>query len=62
MTPESIGLNRNKMVLGKHSGRHAFEEHLKSLGYNLSKAELDAAFEKFKVLADKKKKVDDEGY
>lgn len=60
MTPESIGLNRNKMVLGKHSGRHAFEEHLKSLGYNLSKAELDAAFEKFKVLADKKKKVDDE--
>ncbi|NMA64731.1 MAG: 2-isopropylmalate synthase [Clostridiaceae bacterium] len=59
MTPESIGLNRNKMVLGKHSGRHAFEEHLKSLGYNLTKEELDSAFEKFKVLADKKKDVQD---
>lgn len=59
MTPESIGLNRNKMVLGKHSGRHAFEEHLKSLGYNLTKDELDSAFEKFKILADKKKTVKD---
>jgi 2-isopropylmalate synthase len=59
MTPESIGLKKNTMVLGKHSGRHAFEEHLKSMGYNLTKEELDAAFAKFKVLADKKKVVQD---
>lgn len=57
MTPESIGLSKNQMVLGKHSGRHAFEDRLTSMGYNLSKEELDTAFEKFKVLADKKKVV-----
>ena len=59
MTPESIGLNKNTMVLGKHSGRHAFEEHLKTLGYHLDQEELDAAFAKFKMLADKKKIVQD---
>lgn len=59
MSPESIGLSQNKMVLGKHSGRHAFEDRLKSFGYTLSKEELDIAFEKFKVLADKKKVVED---
>src|SRR5690554_6807594 len=59
MTPESIGLHKNTMVLGKHSGRHAFEERLKALGYTLTKEELDAAFAKFKVLADKKKVVQD---
>ena len=59
MTPESIGLHKNTMVLGKHSGRHAFEEHLKALGYTLTKEELYAAFAKFKVLADKKKVVQD---
>ncbi|HBL37042.1 MAG TPA: 2-isopropylmalate synthase, partial [Firmicutes bacterium] len=59
MTPESIGLNKNTMVLGKHSGRHAFEEHLKTLGYHLDQEELDAAFAKFKMLADKKKSVQD---
>lgn len=59
MTPESVGLSQNTMVLGKHSGRHAFEDRLKSLGYSLAKPELDAAFEKFKVLADKKKVVQD---
>lgn len=57
MTPESVGLGQNKMVLGKHSGRHAFEDRLKQLGYTLEKNELDAAFEKFKDLADKKKVV-----
>ncbi|SHJ59610.1 2-isopropylmalate synthase [Paramaledivibacter caminithermalis] len=57
MTPESIGLTANKMVLGKHSGRHAFEERLKSLGYELSEEELSKAFKKFKDLADKKKSV-----
>lgn len=57
MTPESIGLSQNKMVLGKHSGRHAFEDRLKMLGYTLTKEDLDVAFEQFKILADKKKVV-----
>lgn len=57
MTPESIGLKQNTMVLGKLSGKHAFEERLKELGYNLSADEIQRAFEKFKNLADKKKVV-----
>lgn len=57
MTPESIGLSQNKMILGKHSGRHAFEKRLKMLGYSLSKEELDKVFREFKELADKKKSV-----
>lgn len=57
MTPESIGLKQNRMVLGKLSGRHAFEERLKELGYMLSPDEINAAFERFKDLADKKKVV-----
>lgn len=57
MTPESIGLTQNRMVLGKLSGRHAFEERLKELGYNLSQEDIQTAFEKFKSLADKKKEV-----
>jgi 2-isopropylmalate synthase len=57
MTPESVGLSQNKMVLGKHSGRHAFEEKVKTIGYQLSKEELDRAFKEFKQLADKKKEV-----
>ncbi len=59
MTPQSIGLNKNSMVLGKHSGRHAFEDRIKELGYNLTKEELDKAFIKFKNIADKKKEVYD---
>jgi 2-isopropylmalate synthase len=59
MKPETIGLNKNKMVLGKHSGRHAFKERLDSFGYNLTQEELDVAFEQFKILADKKKEVYD---
>ena len=59
MTPESIGLTQNAMVLGKHSGRHAFEDRLKTLGYQLTREELDVTFEQFKVLADKKKVVQD---
>lgn len=59
MTPASIGLAENKMVLGKHSGRHAFEDRLISLGYELTKEQLDTAFEQFKRLADKKKVVTD---
>lgn len=59
MTPESIGLKQNRMVLGKLSGRHAFEERLKELGYSLSSEQILKAFEKFKELADKKKVVMD---
>ncbi|NTW71639.1 MAG: 2-isopropylmalate synthase [Eubacteriaceae bacterium] len=59
MTPESIGLSKSKMVLGKHSGRHAFKERIESLGYDLDKDELDLAFVQFKELADKKKEVFD---
>ncbi len=57
MTPESVGLSTNKMVLGKHSGRHAFDDFLTELGYKLSKEELDSAFSQFKDLCDKKKEV-----
>jgi 2-isopropylmalate synthase len=59
MTPESVGLKTNNLVLGKHSGRHAFGERVKSLGYDLTKDELTDAFEKFKILADRKKTVYD---
>ena len=60
MRPETIGLSANKLVLGKHSGRHALRTHLKHMGYDLSDEELNLVFEKFKVLADKKKQVVDE--
>ncbi|MGI6037598.1 MAG: 2-isopropylmalate synthase [Limnochordia bacterium] len=59
MTPESIGLSRSRLVLGKHSGRHAFKERLKELGYTLTEEESNRAFERFIVLADKKKTVSD---
>lgn len=59
MRPESIGLSTNKMVLGKHSGRHAFEDRLKDLGYELTSDEVQTAFFEFKALADKKKVVSD---
>ncbi len=59
MTPESVGITKNAIVLGKHSGRHAFEDRLKELGYNLDSEKLDKAFKKFKVLADKKKVIKD---
>jgi 2-isopropylmalate synthase len=59
MTPASVGLTKNQLVLGKHSGKHAFADRLKSLGYLLTEEELAVAFEKFKVLADKKKQVYD---
>ena len=59
MTPESVGLTQNNLVLGKHSGKHAFREKVKHLGYDLSEAEIDRMFAKFKELADKKKSVYD---
>ena len=60
MKPETIGLNKNILVLGKHSGRHALRSRLKELGYDLSDEELKLVFMKFKELADKKKHVVDE--
>ena len=60
MQPETIGLSHNKLVLGKHSGRHALRERLKEMGYDLSDEELKIVFTKFKELADKKKHVVDE--
>jgi len=58
MTPQSIGLSQNRMVLGKLSGRHAFENRLKELGYvSLTQEEINKAFERFKALADRKKEV-----
>ncbi|MCL4514219.1 MAG: 2-isopropylmalate synthase, partial [Firmicutes bacterium] len=60
MTPESIGLSANRLVLGKHSGRHAFKERLQELGYVLSDAEVQKAFERFIDLADRKKEVSDQ--
>ncbi len=55
MTPESVGVSGNKMVLGKLSGKHAFEERLVELGYSLSEEKIQKAFVDFKNLADKKK-------
>ncbi|MDR0910626.1 MAG: 2-isopropylmalate synthase [Spirochaetaceae bacterium] len=59
MTPESIGIPKNRMVLGKHSGRHAFEERLKDLGLEIDAENLETVFAAFKDLADRKKVVSD---
>ncbi|MCL4872738.1 2-isopropylmalate synthase [bacterium] len=60
MRPESVGISRSKLVLGKHSGRHAFKTRLSEMGYDLSQENLERAFETFKRLADLKKEVFDE--
>jgi 2-isopropylmalate synthase len=60
MKPETIGLSTNKLVLGKHSGRHALRNRLKDMGYDLSDEEVKIVFKKFKDLSDKKKHVMDE--
>lgn len=60
ISPDTIGLRESKLVLGKHSGRHAFREKLIDLGYELGDEAVNAAFAKFKDLADKKKNVTDE--
>ncbi len=60
MRPEDIGLEENRLVLGKHSGRHAFLVRLKKLGVTLKETELTKAFKRFKDLADKKKEIFDE--
>ncbi|GHV77722.1 2-isopropylmalate synthase [Spirochaetia bacterium] len=59
MTPESIGIPKNRMVLGKHSGRHAFEDRINDLGYTVDAETLERVFAEFKALADKKKVVSD---
>src|ERR687887_188269 len=60
MRPEDIGRSSNKLVLGKHSGRHALAARIKDLGYDLAGGDLDRAFKAFKDLADRKKEVYDE--
>ncbi|MDE2578377.1 MAG: 2-isopropylmalate synthase [Hyphomicrobiales bacterium] len=60
MTPESVGVTKTSLVMGKHSGRHAFKEKLKDLGYELGENALNDAFRRFKDLADRKKFVYDE--
>jgi 2-isopropylmalate synthase len=60
MTPESVGLTESNLVLGKHSGRHAFKEKVAELGYHLGDNAIQDAFKRFKDLADVKKDVFDE--
>jgi 2-isopropylmalate synthase len=60
MTPESVGVSKTSLVMGKHSGRHAFREKLKELGYELGENAMEDAFKRFKDLADRKKHVYDE--
>jgi 2-isopropylmalate synthase len=60
MDPVHVGIPQNELVLGKHSGRHAFKDRVRQLGYTLTDEQLEAAFVKFKALADKKKEVFDE--
>jgi len=60
MMPEAVGIPQSKLVLGKHSGRHAFKDRLKTLGYELTDGELNKAFDRFKEIADQKKYIFDE--
>jgi 2-isopropylmalate synthase len=60
MTPESVGVAKTSLVMGKHSGRNAFRTKLKELGYDLGDNQLEDAFNRFKALADRKKHVYDE--
>ena len=60
MTPESVGLPVNRIVLGKHSGRHALSQRYTELGYLLSSAELDITYRRFTQLADRKKRIYDQ--
>jgi 2-isopropylmalate synthase len=60
MRPESVGISSNRLVLGKHSGRHAFAQRLQQLGVDLYEVDMNKAFARFKALADLKKNVYDE--
>jgi 2-isopropylmalate synthase len=59
LRPEDVGLSRSHLVLGKHSGRHAFRERVEALGFELDELEFNRIFEEFKALADKKKELFD---
>ena len=59
LTPEAVGVRVSNLVLGKHSGRHAFATHLQALGYELSDEDLNRVFDEFKSLCDKKKDISD---
>jgi 2-isopropylmalate synthase len=59
MRPQDVGLSRTNLVLGKHSGRHAFRERVRELGFDLDEVEINRLFEEFKALADKKKELFD---
>ena len=60
MDPATVGIPKSSLVLGKHSGRHAFKDRITQLGYTLNNEQLESTFAKFKTLADKKKEVFDE--
>src|SRR5437867_3646850 len=60
MTPESVGVPANELVLGKHSGRHALALRYEELGYTLNREELDSAYYRFTKLADRKKRIYDQ--
>jgi 2-isopropylmalate synthase len=57
ITPELVGVSSNRMVLGKHSGRHAFRDKIKELGYTATDEQINKVFKAFKELADKKKEI-----
>jgi 2-isopropylmalate synthase len=59
LRPEDVGLSRSHLVLGKHSGRHAFRDRVRELGFELDELEFNRVFEEFKALADKKKELFD---
>jgi len=60
MDPQDVGIPSSRLVLGKHSGRHAFRDRLEQLGHTMSDTQIDEAFTRFKVLADRKKEIFDE--
>src|SRR6185437_6641 len=60
MDPASVGVPKNELVMGKHSGRAAFKDRVTQLGYTLTDAQIEEAFKQFKALADKKKEIFDE--
>ena len=60
MTPESVGLNKSKIILGRHSGRHGIQSRLSELGYEVSNKEMNKVYSKFLELADKKKEIFDD--
>lgn len=59
MSPDDVGIYQNKMVLGKHSGKHAFADRIAELGYRMSDEDIAEAFERFKEMADRKKEITD---